>query len=89
MQEETGFKPGKVERLCGIYLSPGSCNEYLHIYLATDLTPSRLEAEDTAGIEVVKVPVTKIPELLASGSIQDSKSIAGLLYYLEFKKKTE
>jgi ADP-ribose pyrophosphatase len=86
MQEETGFKPGKVVRLCGFYLSPGFCNEYLHLYLATDLTPSPLKAEDTAGIEVERVPVAQIPELIASGRVQDAKSIAGLLYFLEYRK---
>jgi hypothetical protein len=34
----------------------------------------------------VPVPVAQIPELIKSGKIQDSKSIAGLLYYLEWKK---
>ncbi len=87
MQEETGFKPGKVVRLCGFYLSPGFSSEYLHLYLATDLTPAPLEAEDTAGIELVRVPAAQIPELIESGRIQDGKSIAGLMYYLEYKKK--
>jgi ADP-ribose pyrophosphatase len=86
MQEETGFKPGKVERLTGFYLSPGFSTEFMYLYLATDLTPSQLHAEDTAGIEVVPTPVTQIMELITSGKIQDSKSVAGLLYYLEHKK---
>jgi ADP-ribose pyrophosphatase len=46
-REETGLKPGKVERLTGFYLSPGFCNEYLHLYLVTDLAPAPLSAEDT------------------------------------------
>lgn len=86
MQEETGFRPGKVTRLGGFYLSPGFSTEYMNLYLATDLTPSRLHAEDTAGIELVRVPAAQIPELILSGKIQDSKSVAGLLYYLEWKK---
>jgi len=86
MQEETGFRPGKVVQLGGFYLSPGFSTEFMHLYLATDLTPSPLHAEDTAGIEVVPVPVVEIPELISSGKIQDGKSIAGLLYYLEWKK---
>jgi ADP-ribose pyrophosphatase len=87
MQEETGWRPRKLERLCGFYSSPGFCNEYLHLYLATDLVAARLFAEDTAGIELVRVPVARIPELIASGRIEDAKSIAGLLYYLEYRKK--
>ena len=80
MQEETGFRPQKLERLCGFYTSPGFCTEYLYLYLATDLVTSRLYAEDTEGIELVRVPVAKIPELVTSGKIEDAKTIAGLLY---------
>ena len=87
MQEETGFRPQKLERLCSFYSSPGFCDEYLHLYLATDLVASRLYAEDTAGIELVRMPVAQIPELIASGRIEDCKTIAGLCYYLEYRKK--
>jgi ADP-ribose pyrophosphatase len=86
MQEETGYKPEKLVFLTGFYTSPGFSNEYLHLYLATDLTPSRLQAEDTAGIELERVPVSKITEIITSGRIQDAKTIAGLLLFLEYQK---
>ena len=86
MQEETGYLPQKVERLGGFYSTPGYCTEYLHLYLATELTSSQLYAEDTAGISLVRVPVSEIPALLASGRIEDAKSIAGLYMYLESRK---
>ncbi|MHB8104103.1 MAG: NUDIX hydrolase [Dehalococcoidales bacterium] len=87
MQEETGLKPGKVVRLTGFYTTPGFSAEYGHLYLATDLVHAPLRAEDTAGIELVRVPLVQILEFITSGKIQDSKSIAGLLYYLEYRKK--
>ena len=86
MREETGFLPRKVERLGGFYSTPGYCTEYLHLYLATDLTPSQLYAEDTESIKLVPVPISQIPGLITSGSICDAKSIAGLLTFLEYKK---
>jgi ADP-ribose pyrophosphatase len=86
MQEETGLKPGKLVRLSGFYTSPGFSSQYAHLYLATDLTPAPLRAEDTAGIELVRVPVAQILELITSGRIQDSKSIAGLLLLREYRK---
>lgn len=87
MQEETGYLPGKLERLGGFYSAPGYCNEYLYLYLATALTPSQLYAEDTESIELVPVPISQIPELIASGRICDAKSIAGLLAFLEYRKE--
>ncbi len=81
MQEETGYLPQKVERLGGFYSAPGYCSEYLYLCLATDLTPSQLYAEDTESIKLTRVPISQIPALIASGSICDAKSIAGLLIY--------
>jgi ADP-ribose pyrophosphatase len=87
MQEETGFRPREVVRLGGFYSTPGFCDEYLYLYLATDLEPGRLYAEDTPGIAVVPVPAAEIPALVASGEVEDAKTVAGLLYYLEYRKK--
>ena len=86
MREETGYLPKKVKRLGGFYSAPGYCTEYLYLYLASDLTPSQLFAEDTESIELVRVPINRIPSLIASGNICDAKSIAGLLTFLEYRK---
>jgi ADP-ribose pyrophosphatase len=86
-QEETGYLPRKLVRLGGFYSAPGYATEYLHLYLATDLVPSRLVAEDTEGINLVKVSVPQIRKMLAADTIFDAKSIAGLHIYLEYKKK--
>jgi len=86
MQEETGFLPQKVERLGGFFSAPGFCNEYLHLYLATDLTPNQLFDEDTELINLVSIPLVKIPDLVTSGRLVDAKSIAGLFTYLDYRK---
>jgi ADP-ribose pyrophosphatase len=87
MQEETGYLPQKLESLGGYYLAPGYSTEYLHLYLASDLVPSRLVAEDTEGIRVVRVPLSQISAVLISGKIMDGKSIAGLYMFLEYHKR--
>jgi len=86
LQEEIGFLPRKLEKMVGFYSAPGYCTEYLHLYLATELTPSRLYAEDTEGISIVRVTAGQVPELISSGEICDAKSIAGLLAFLEYRK---
>ena len=86
LREETGYLPQKVKRLGGFYSAPGYCSEYLYLYLATDLIPSQLYAEDTEEISLVRVPIAQIPGLITSGRICDAKSVAGLLTYLEYQK---
>jgi ADP-ribose pyrophosphatase len=89
LREEIGYMPRKVERLGGFYSAPGYSSEYLYLYLATDLVPSQLIAEDTEEINVIPVPVKEIPDLIASGRICDAKSIAGLFAYLESSKRNK
>jgi len=86
MREETGYLPRKIERLGGFYSAPGYNTEYLYLYLATDLIPSQLHAEDTEAITLIRVPDSQILDLITSGSICDAKSIAGLLLFLEYQK---
>lgn len=86
LREEIGYSPRKIERLGGFYAAPGYCTEYLHLYLATDLVPSRLQAEDTESISTIRVPVERVAELITSGRICDGKSVAGLLFYLALKR---
>jgi ADP-ribose diphosphatase len=85
MQEETGYAPGKLEKLTGFYAAPGYASEYLHLFLATDLKPARLTAEDTDEIELIRVQLDIAVEMIRAGDIQDAKSIAGILFYLKFK----
>jgi ADP-ribose pyrophosphatase len=86
MQEETGYRPGKLVRLGGFYSTPGFSNEYLHIFLATELVPGRLYAEDTDEIELVRVSLDDAHSLIASGKIEDSKTLAALILLNGYRK---
>jgi len=74
-------------KLCGFYAAPGYCTELMHIYLATDLVPGRLHAEDTDEITLEKVPVKNVPALLRSGKLIDAKTVAGLYAVLDYQTK--
>ena len=82
LQEEIGYFPQTIDKLGGFYATPGYGTEYLHCFVATDLVPARLVAEDTEDIELVRVSRDEIPRLIASGEICDAKSIAALLMFL-------
>ena len=79
LQEETGYRAETLRHLAGFWLAPGWCDEYMHAYLATGLIPSKLAADDDEEIEVERVPLPRALDLIASGEINDAKSIAGLL----------
>lgn len=82
LEEETGFTAGKWESLGGFYTSPGFCTEYIHLYRATELQQGGLPADDDESIELIRVPLKEVTELIDSGDICDAKSVAGLMVAL-------
>ena len=79
LQEEVGHTAGKITRLAGFWVSPGWCTEFMHAFLATELTPAKLDADLDEDITVIRVPLAQTIDLITEGKIQDAKSIASLL----------
>lgn len=79
LQEEAGHKPGKLDYLGGFFVAPGYTTEYIHLYLGTELTESRLEHDFDESFELVRVPLAEAVRMALEGEIVDSKSIIGLL----------
>ncbi len=78
LQEEVGERAGRLEHLCSLFLSPGYSDEYMHLYLATELEPSVLKADVDESIEVVRLPLSEALQLIERGEICDAKTIVGL-----------
>lgn len=79
LEEELGFAAGRMELLSEFYSTPGFCAERLWVFLATELRETaRLHDEDEI-IEVVRLPFARALALVASGEIEDAKTIIGLL----------
>lgn len=82
LSEETGYTAGKYEKLTSMLTTPGFCSEVLHIFLATDLKKSEHGQnldEGEHNLTVEQIPFTKAIEMIVSGDITDSKTIAGIL----------
>jgi len=79
LQEEIGYRATSLEPLGGFYVAPGYTTEYIHLYLGTDLTKAALPQDDDEFIEVQRMPLADALELINSGEINDSKTMASLL----------
>ncbi len=86
LREETGYASRNLRALGGFWSSPGFCTEFMYPYLAKDLGESRLDPDDDEDIEVQRFPVSRIPQLIRLGEIQDAKTIASLLMTLHLFK---
>lgn len=86
LEEELGRVPGRLTALCEFYNSPGFCDEYSHVFLATDLSESEraaTSAEELA-MTIGNVAFPEIEARIAARDIVDAKSIIGLLLAREF-----
>ncbi len=81
LQEETGYRPGKLEAMGGIYTAPGYTTEFIWLFSARDLSEFRLAMDDDEFIEVERKPLAEALALIDSGEIADGKSVAGLLRF--------
>jgi ADP-ribose pyrophosphatase len=79
LAEETGDRAIHWERLGGFYTVPGICNECIHLFLATGLTPGPTNQERDEFIEVVTLPLNETLAMMKTGEICDAKTIIGLL----------
>jgi len=81
LAEETGYRPGRLERMLGFYSAPGYCTEYLHLFLATELEEERREGDEDEEIVVERVPIEEAIAAAARGDYEDAKTLVGLLAY--------
>jgi len=75
-QEEIGMAAGKLQKIGAFYLAPGYSTEFMHIFLATDLTPDPLPGDIDEFLQVEQIPLEQIPALIQAGNIIDGKTLA-------------
>ena len=79
IREETGMEAGKLERVGEFYLAPGYSTEFMVVFIATQLKPNPLEADDDEFLEVEKIPVKEALEMAERGGMPDAKTLAAFL----------
>jgi len=82
LQEEVGYRAGKLKKLVQIYPAPGISTEKMHIFLATQLSTTasqQLDPDEFLHKEIVKGK--ELERKIRKGQIQDAKTIIGYYYY--------
>ena len=83
LEEETGYRCGKISRLVRLDTAIAWCDEKVEVYLAEDLTKSgsqNLDEAEEIGLEAI--PVEELKRRIFAGEIRDAKTVAGILAYL-------
>jgi ADP-ribose pyrophosphatase len=58
---------------------PGYSDERIHLFLASKLAPAHQKLDSDEVLAIHRVPLARAVQMIASGDIQDAKSICGLL----------
>jgi 8-oxo-dGTP pyrophosphatase MutT (NUDIX family) len=77
--EETGLRANEWTLMGEIFLSNSVTDEKAYMYLATELTQSESNPEDTEKLQIKKIPITEAIEMAHNGEIKDCLSVVSLL----------
>ena len=84
LSEETGYRANETRYLGSILTTPGFTDERIHLFAATGLEPAQARPDSDEFLRVVEMRLSVALERIRSGEIVDAKSIAILLFAVQF-----
>jgi len=81
------FSAAQWEKLGEITPVPGYSDERIHIFLASDLSPSRQNLDADEVLSIHRVTLDDVMEMVNTGQIQDCKTISSLFMAINRLKK--
>lgn len=81
LEEETGYKAGKLELLISLKTTVAFCNERIDVYVATDLVPSKQHLDEDEFLNVESHDLEELLQMIFDCKIQDGKTVASILAY--------
>ena len=78
LTEEIGQTAQQLVPLYTAYMAPGYCTEKIYGFLALDLSDERTDADEDEFVERVEMKLDAAISAIATGEIEDAKTIAGL-----------
>jgi len=79
LREEIGYSAGKLIPIGGSWVAPGYSTEYSYTYIATELEPDPLPADESEDIVVIEIELGDVHRLIIEGELEDQMTIAALL----------
>jgi ADP-ribose diphosphatase len=81
LAEECGLRGGNWRELATFWTTPGFCRERMTLFAAEGVESGEATPAEDEDLELVRCPIGEIRDRL--GEIEDAKTLAGLLLYLE------
>jgi ADP-ribose pyrophosphatase len=83
LAEEVNLAAARWDRGPTFYTAPGFCDERMHLYLATDLSPTAAEADADEILEPLWLTLDEAREAVARGDVRDAKTLVGIAWLRE------
>lgn len=81
LEEETGFRAGKIEKLLSLKSTVAFCDELIDVYLATELTKGQTHLDPGEEIKIERHTLEDLLNKIFAFELQDAKTVAGILAY--------
>jgi ADP-ribose pyrophosphatase len=78
LEEEIGYRAGRIEQLETFFTAPGFTDEIMHLFLATGLVKTTQKLDHDEVLDVVEMPLEQALAHIRDGTIRDAKTIVGL-----------
>jgi len=78
IQEEISLAAGDLQKLGQFFMSPGYSTEFMHVFLATELSPSPMPCDIDELLAIEQYPLSALLDMAVSGEIEDAKTLAAL-----------
>ncbi len=88
LEEEVGLRAAALEPLLTFWTTPGFCDEVMHLFRATGLTPVPPRPEADERIEQAAFTVDEAMAMVRRGEIREGKTLVALLLEAERGRPT-
>ncbi|MFT8312000.1 MAG: NUDIX hydrolase [Sporolactobacillus sp.] len=80
LEEETGYRCKKMEKIASFYSSPGFSDELLHVYFTDSLIEGKQHLDQDEFLEVCAVNLDEAVQMVKDHRIYDAKSVYAVQY---------
>lgn len=87
LKEEIGLGANQLIHLRTIITNPNYMNSPMHIFIATDFYPCKLEGDEPEPLTIVRYPLNKIDDLIQRTDFIEAKNLVALYALRDFLKQ--
>ena len=79
LEEEIGARCENLAEMGVLYPTPAICSEKIHLFMATGLKFGETHPDDDEFLEIVRIPLKELVQMVMRGEVPDSKTQACVL----------